>query len=386
MTIDNEYIKRLQHELHRIPELGFDLPRTVAVVKRELDKIGIEYTEKYGKSSIVADLNPEKTNFTIAIRADMDALAINEQSGVEYSSEIEGQMHACGHDAHTAILIATVKTLFEMKDEISCHVRFIFQPSEECPVSGAKMLVENGVMDGVNVIIGLHVGGCNSGEIGLCVGASMAASRPFKLEFFGKSAHAATPHNGKDALAAAVRAYMSIKLMVSTEMTPKEKFICSIGKLNAGTAQNIIADYAEMVGTIRTFSREVDSYIIGRIEGIAKSIKEELGIDYKLTTHLKSGVVYNDPKIAALVTAAAEKVVGKDKAVGVAMRLGAEDFAFYGEKAPATFFRLGSYNEAKGCTAQAHNSDFKVDDDVLHLGAETFVQFVLDNMNGIENN
>ena len=248
------------------------------------------------------------------------------------------------------------------------------------------MLVENGVMDGVDVIIGLHVGGCRSGQMGICSGASMAASRPFKLEFFGKSAHAATPHNGKDALAAAVRAYMSIKLMISTEMTPKERFICSIGKLNAGTAQNIIADHAEMVGTIRTFSREVDSYIIGRIEGIAKSIKEELGIDYKLTTHLKSGVVYNDPKVSRLVMNAAEKVVGSESAVEVEARLGAEDFAFYGEKAPATFFRLGSYNEAKGCTAQAHNSDFKVDDDVLHLGAETFVQFVLDNMNGIENN
>ena len=123
MTIDNEYIKQLQHELHRIPELGFELPRTVAVVKRELDKIGIEYTEKYGKGSIVADLNPEKSNFTIAIRADMDALPITEQSGVEYSSEIEGHMHACGHDAHTAILIATVKTLFEMKDEINCRVQ-----------------------------------------------------------------------------------------------------------------------------------------------------------------------------------------------------------------------------------------------------------------------
>ena len=386
MTIDNEYIKELQHELHRIPELGFDLPRTVAVVKRELDKIGIEYTEKYGKSSIVADLNPEKSDFTIAIRADMDALAITEQSGVPYSSEIEGQMHACGHDAHTAILVATVKTLYEMKDKIACRVRFIFQPSEECPVSGAKMLVDNGVMDGVDVIIGLHVGGCNSGEIGLCVGASMAASRPFRLEFFGKSAHAATPHDGKDALAAAVRAYMSIKLMMTTEMTPKERFICSVGKLNSGTAQNIVPDYAEMVGTIRSFSMEVDRYIIGRIEGIAKSIEAETGIGYKLTTHLKSGVVYNDPKIAERVRAAAVKVVGEEKTVGVEMRLGAEDFAFYGEKAPATFFRLGNYNEEKGCVAAAHNRGFVVDDDVLHLGAETFVQFVLDNMNGIENN
>ena len=383
MTIDNEYIKQLQHELHRIPELGFELPRTVAVVKRELDKIGIEYTEKYGKSSIVADLNPEKTNFTIAIRADMDALPITEQSGVEYSSEIEGHMHACGHDAHTAILIATAKTLFEMKDEISCHVRFIFQPSEECPVSGAKMLVDNGVMDGVDVIIGLHVGGCRSGQMGICSGASMAASRPFKLEFFGKSTHAATPHNGNDALAAAVRAYTSIKLMTSTEITPLERFICSIGKLSAGTAQNIIPDYAEMVGTIRTFNLDIDKYIIERIESIAESIKRETGVDYKLTTHLKSGVVYNDPKISEKILEAQKKVIGEENIAPIAIRLGAEDFAFYGEKAPAAFFRLGVLNEEKGCVSPAHNSDFKVDDEVLHLGAETFVQFVLDNMNGI---
>ena len=383
MKIDNEYIKQLQHELHRIPELGFELHKTLSVVKRELDKIGIEYTEKYGKSSIVADLNPEKTDFTIAIRADMDALAIKEETGLDYSSETEGQMHACGHDAHTAILIATVKALFEIRNEIACRVRFIFQPSEECPVSGAKMLVENGVMDGVDVVIGLHVGGCNSGEIGICVGASMAASRPFKLEFFGKSAHAATPHDGKDALAAAIRAYMSIKLMMSTELSSKERYVCSVGKLNAGTAQNIIPGYAEMVGTIRTFNLAIDEYIIGRIEGIAKSIELETGIKYKLTTHLKSGVVYNDPKIAELVRIAACKVVGEERTVEIPQRMGAEDFSFYGEKAPATFFRLGILNEEKGCVAPAHNGKFKVDDEVLHLGVEAFVQFVLDNMNGI---
>ncbi len=386
MTINNEYVKNLQHELHRVPELGFDLPRTTAIVKRELENIGIEYTEKYGKSSIVAEINPQKTNFTIAIRADMDALAIKENSGVEYSSEIDGHMHACGHDGHTAILIATVKALFEIKEQIACRVRFIFQPSEECPTSGAKMMVDNGVMDGVDVTLGLHVGGCNSGEIGICVGPHMAASRPFRLEFFGQSTHAATPHNGKDALAAAVRAYMSIKLMMATELSTKESYICSIGKLNAGTAQNIIPDYAEMVGTVRSFNLDIDKYIIDRIEGIAESIKRETGIDYKLTTHLKSGVVYNDPKICPLVKAAAIKVVGEDKTVEVGSGLGAEDFAFYGEKTPAVFFRLGNYNEKKGCVAAAHNDAFKLDDDVLHLGAETFVQFVLDNMNGIENN
>ena len=170
--------------------------------------------------------------------------------------------------------------------------------------------------------------------------------------------------------------------MTSTELTPMERFICSVGKLNAGTAQNIIPDYAEMVGTIRTFNPEIDKYIIERIEGIARSIEQETGIVCKLTTTLKSGVVYNDPKVAQLVRRAARQVVGEDKTVEVAARLGAEDFAFYGEKAPATFFRLGVYNEEKGLVASAHNSDFNVDEDILHLGAETFVRFVLDNMSG----
>jgi amidohydrolase len=174
--------------------------------------------------------------------------------------------------------------------------------------------------------------------------------------------------------------------MTSTELTPLERFICSIGKLNSGTAQNIIPDYAEMVGTIRTFNPEIDAYIIGRIEGIAESIKRETGIDYKLTTHLKSGVVCNDPDVCKLVKAAAAKVVGEEKAVDVGARLGAEDFAFYLEKVPGVFFRLGNYNEEKGITKTAHNSDFLVDEDVLHIGAEVFVRFVLDNMNGIENN
>ena len=381
MRIDNSYIVALRRELHENPELGFELPRTVAIVKRELDKIGISYTEKYGKSSIVAEMNSDKP-FTIALRADMDALAITEETGVEYASKIDGQMHACGHDAHTAILVATAKALYEMRDEIDCRVRFIFQPSEECPVSGAKMMIDNGVMEGVDVIVGLHVGGCESGEIGVRGGAFMAASRPLKMEFFGKSTHAATPHQGHDALAAAVRAYTLIKMMLSTELSALERYICSIGKLNSGTAQNIIPGYAEMVGTIRTFSPEVDKFIIDRIYGIAESIEREMQVECKITTCLKSPVVYNDPHVAELVRAAAEKVVGKENTVEPEVRLGAEDFAFYGGCAPAVFFRLGVHDEAKGYNCNAHNSNFMIDEDMLHNGAETFVQFVLDNMDG----
>ena len=381
MRIDNSYIVALRRELHENPELGFELPRTVAIVKRELDKIGIPYTEKYGKSSIVAEINSDKP-FTIALRADMDALPINEETGVQYASKIEGQMHACGHDAHTAILVATVKELYDMRDKIDCCVRFIFQPSEECPVSGAKMMIDNGVMDGVDVIVGLHVGGCKSGEIGVHAGAFMAASRPLKIEFFGKSTHAATPHQGHDALAAAVRAYTLIKMMLATELTPIERYVCSIGKLSSGTTQNVIPEYAEMLGTIRTFNPEVDKFIIDRIYGIAESIEREMQVECKITTHLKSPVVYNDPHVTSLVRSAAERVVGNEKTVDVEVRLGAEDFAFYGGCVPATFFRLGTYDAEKGFNSNAHNSNFMIDEEVFHLGAETFVRFVLDNMDG----
>ena len=383
MTVSNDYIKEIMHELHRVPELGFDLPKTLAIVKRELDEIGISYTDQYGKSSLVAELNPQKKDFTIAIRADMDALAITETSGVPYASEIPGHMHACGHDAHTAILLGTVKALYEMREQITCRVRFIFQPSEECPVSGAKMMVKNGVMEGVDVVLGLHVGECKAGEIGICVGPHMAASLPFTLEFFGKTTHAALPQNGKDALAAAVKAYTAIKIMSASELPPFESFVCAIGKLQSGASQNILPDHSEMAGTIRTFDPKTEAFLIGRIEQIAKGISEEMAVTYKLTTDPKTGVVVNDARIAALVRAAAEKVVGKERVVPMPKRLTSEDFAFYSEKAPSMFFRLGFYNEEKGCTKTAHNSDFKIDDEVLHLGAQTFVRFVLDNMNGL---
>ena len=383
MTVSNDYIKEIMHELHRVPELGFDLPKTLAIVKRELDEIGISYTDQYGKSSLVAELNPQKKDFTIAIRADMDALAITETSGVPYASEIPGHMHACGHDAHTAILLGTAKALYEMREKITCRVRFIFQPSEECPVSGAKMMVKNGVMEGVDVVLGLHVGECKAGEIGICVGPHMAASLPFTLEFFGKTTHAALPQNGKDALAAAVKAYTAIKIMSASELSPFESFVCAIGKLQSGTSQNILPDHSEMAGTIRTFDPKTEAFLIGRIEQIAKGISEEMGVTYKLTTDPKTGVVVNDARIAALVRAAAEKVVGKERVVPMPKRLTSEDFAFYSEKAPSMFFRLGFYNEEKGCTKTAHNSDFKIDDEVLHLGAQTFIRFVLDNMNGL---
>ena len=219
MTVSNDYIKEIMHELHRVPELGFDLPKTLAIVKRELDEIGISYTDQYGKSSLVAELNPQKKDFTIAIRADMDALAITETSGVPYASEIPGHMHACGHDAHTAIALATLKELNAMRDSIGCRVKFIFQPAEEYAPSGAKLMAEDGVMDDIDVIVALHVEPTlNSGTVGYISGPRNATSDGFTLTFRGKSAHVAEQQYGRDAIMMAVRAYTDIEFIIAKEV------------------------------------------------------------------------------------------------------------------------------------------------------------------------
>lgn len=382
MYADKDYIIALRHELHRRPEIGFDLPETIALVKRELDAIGIEYTEKYGESSVVAILNPEKS-FTIGIRADMDALLIDEKTGLPYSSEIKGHMHACGHDAHTAMLLGTVKALWEMRERINCRVFFIFQPSEEGVRSGAEELVKGGVMKEIDFIVGLHVENwLESGRIGVCKGESMASSRNIKLEFFGRTAHATLPQTGCDALAAAVSAYTSIQTMLSRKLNPFAKYVCSFGKLAAGTTQNVIADYAEMLGTVRTFDMAVDEQIKHEIEEIASRSAAAFGCTAKMTTSLKAKVVYNNPYLSELVLASAEKV-----AVGIQempIKMSSEDFSMYLAEKPGVFIRLGTRNEKKGCVTLPHNNDFLIDEDAFIVGSDTCVQFILDNMDGVD--
>ena len=385
MFADKDYIIGLRRKIHMQPEVGFDLANTIALVKEELDKMGIVYTEKYGKSSVVATINPEIEDFTIGIRADMDALLIEEKNDVEYRSRISGKMHACGHDAHTAMLLGTAKALNSMKEQISCRVKLLFQPSEEGLQSGAELMVKDGVMDDIDVIIGMHVENwLPVGKIGVCKGASMASSRNFHLKFYGKTAHATLPHSGVDALAAAVRTYNNIQYMLGRELNPFSKYVCSIGKLEGGTSQNIIADYAHMLGTIRTFDMEVDAYLIRRITEIAENTAREIGGKAEIDTELKCYVVYNNPYIADLVLDSAAQLLGTDGIVEMPEKLSSEDFSHYLTKKPGVFIRLGTGNEEKGITTLPHNNDFQIDEDALPVGTDVCVQFVLDHMNGID--
>ena len=385
MYADKEYIIALRREIHEYPEIGFDLPKTIAVVKRELDKLGIEYTEEYGKSSVVATINPDKKDFTIGIRADMDALPIQEKTDLPFKSKIDGQMHACGHDAHTAMLLGTAKALKAMEDKISCRVKLLFQPSEEGQQSGAELMVADGVMDDIDVIIGQHIENwLDVGTVGVCKGASMASSRTVKIQFFGKTAHATLPHSGIDALAAAVKTYNDIQFMLTREMNPFDRYICSVGKLSAGTTQNVIADYAEMLISVRAYKNEVDEHIAKRIDQIAKNAADELSAKVEIESDLKCFVVYNNPYISELLLSSAGKIVGADNIAEMPVKMSSEDFSQYLTKKPGVFMRLGTRNEKKGCTTLPHNNDFLIDEDAFVYGSDTCVQFVLDNMNGLD--
>lgn len=383
MYADKEYIISLRHEIHEYPEIGFELPKTTAVVKRELDNLGIPYTTEYGESSVVGIINPDKSHFTIGIRADMDALLIEEKTDLPFKSKIKGQMHACGHDAHTAMLLGTAKALKAMEDKLECRVMLVFQPSEEGIRSGAEELVKGGLMEEIDVIVGLHIENwLESGKIGVCAGASMASSRNFRLDFYGRTAHASLPQTGADALAAAIRTYNNIQYMLTREINPFNKFICSVGKLEGGTTQNVVADHAYMLGTIRTFDMELDSFLIRRIKEIAKNTSSETGVEAVLDTSLKAYVVYNNPYISQLALKSAEKV-----SLGIQTmpeKLSSEDFSQYLTKKPGAFIRLGTRNEAKGCTTLPHNNDFLIDEEAFVTGSDTCIQFVLDNMNGID--
>ena len=383
--IDQDYIVRIRRELHEYPEIGFDLPRTISVVKRELAEMGIPYTEKFAESSVVATINPEKSHFTIGIRADMDALLIQEKNDVPYRSKTEGKMHACGHDAHTAMLLGTAKALNERKDKIACRVMLVFQPSEEGFRSGAEALVSGGLMDEIDIILGLHVENwLESGKVGVCKGSSMASSRSFRLDFHGATAHATLPHTGKDALAAAVRTYNNIQYMLSREIDPFAKYVCSIGKMEGGTSQNVVADHAYMLGTIRTFDMALDEFLIHRITAIAKNASEETGVKAELSTNLKACVVYNNPHLSDLLIASARKALGEEGIAEMREKLSSEDFSMYLTKKPGVFFRVGTRNEKKGIVTLPHNNDFMIDEDALQNGSLTCVQFVLDYMNGVD--
>ena len=379
------FVINARRTLHEYPEIGFDLDRTLAFLRAELDKMGVEYTESYGRSSLVATINPEKTGFTIGIRADMDALPITERNDVPFKSKIDGQMHACGHDAHTAMALDACRRLAEMRDSLACRVKFIFQAAEEFPPSGAMLMVNDGLMEDIDVVIALHVTvSCNAGEILLSSGPRNATSDGFHLEFYGKAAHAASQHTGVDAIMMAVKAYTEIEFMIAKEIKASNPVVFNVGAFNGGTANNIVCDHCSLYCTLRTHEASDAEHLIGKIKRIIQNIAEVSGgrAEYIQDKHYPT--VINDGRITELLRESAVKVIGEKNVLPHKARgMGGEDFAYMLNEKPGCMFYLGIANKELGYTAAIHKDNFMIDESALSVGSDIFVQFVLDHMNGI---
>lgn len=384
-SVDKEYILSLRRELHMYPELEFELPKTLALIRRELEKMDIPYTEEYGKSSIIAFLNPESKGFSIALRADTDALPLTEKTDLPYASKHPGIMHACGHDAHTAMLLGTAKALKSVEKELTCKVVLVFQACEEGELSGAKLLVRDGITDMADIFVGMHIENwLETGTVGICPGVCMAASHPLHIEFLGKSAHASLPQSGVDALAMAIETYNGIMQMKATQMNPFEQYICSVGMLSAGSTDNVIPDYAQIKVSLRTYDTKVEKFIVDNIHTLAENAAARRGGTVAFHEDTKALPLMNHEEVSQRVLTSAAKIVGQDNVVTMPKKLSSEDFSFYAAKKPSAFLRLGTRNAEKGCTTLPHNNDFMLDEDALETGSRVFVQFVLDNMGGFE--
>ena len=386
MTDYAAYAIELRRQLHMYPEIGFTLPKTLALVKGELDKYGIPYTEEFGQSSVVATINQEKSHFTIGIRADMDALPIQEISDKPYRSRHDGMMHACGHDAHTAILLATGRKLQQMRDQINCRVKLLFTPAEEYIEPGCRQMAENGVMDDIDCVVSLHMdSGKDVGNISMAPGGAGGNSMGFTIDFYGTSSHVVSQHLGKDAIGMAVEAYMVMEMMVAKEIRPTEPRALNIGSFHGGETNNIICSHCRMFCSSRTHSDQVTQFILDRATQICQSIAACNGGRAEVTVNKFLPYVYNDAVVTERLFQAAEKVIGKEHVQRNKKRsLGGEDFAFLSRKKPGAMFWLGKRGEDPASRVPAHQDRYDIDERALQLGIDIFTQFVLDNMNGID--
>ena len=381
-----DYARHMRHELHQVPEVGFDLPETIGIVKRELDAMGIPYTEnEFGRSSIVATINPGKA-YTIGLRADMDALPMQEESNNPFPSRHEGMMHACGHDIHTASLLAAGKQLWDMKDELRCTVKLLFTPAEEYITPGCKELADNGIMDDIDVAIAFHVHpGMGVGKVIMLENGYNANSMGIVCEFFGKSAHAHSQQKGVDAIRMAVESYLGIEMMAAREIPSKECFVLNVGSFHGGNTNNIVCDYAKMFLSSRAWDDELSAFMERRIRQICEGTAAMIGGEAKVTVTKMLPYVDNNPVVNAKVRAVAEKLVGKENIEAGVRSMGGEDFSFLTRKKPCAMFRVGISNDTNPDTrAPLHNSHLDADEKCFDTSIPMFVNFVLENQDGIQ--
>ncbi|WP_243525964.1 M20 family metallopeptidase [Bacillus pseudomycoides] len=378
IVLSKERLVEWRRHFHRHPELSFQEEKTSQFVYDTLQTIPHLEVSRPTKYSVMARLIGKRSGKTIAIRADMDALPIQEENQFEFVSTYPGVMHACGHDGHIAMLLGTVYALVEQREEIKGEIRFLFQHAEENFPGGAQEMVAAGVMENVDYIIGAHLwASLEVGKVGVIYGPAMAAPDVFNIIIEGKGGHAGIPHETVDSIAIGTQVVSQLQQIVSRLTNPLDSLVVSVTQFHAGTTHNVIPRQATIEGTVRSLKHELREQTAQRIESIVKHITEAYGATYRFSYEYGYRPVVNDEWVTQIVESAALELYGRERVCKLQPTMAGEDFSAFLQKAPGTFFFIGAGNKEKGIIYPHHHPRFTIDEDALPIGVEVFVKSVL---------
>lgn len=368
-------LTELRRKFHSEPELSWEEYKTTEFVCDYLGNLGIEYrrTEPTG---VIAEIKGSKPGKTVALRGDMDALSVEQlNKDLPYASREEGKMHACGHDAHTAMLLVAAKALNEIKDELPGNVRLLFQPAEEV-AEGAKALVKQGAVDGVDNVFGIHIWSqMPTHKVSCTPGPSFASADLFKVTFKGKGGHGAIPQACIDAAIVASSFVMNVQTVVSRTIDPQQGAVLTVGKMVVGTRFNVIAENAVIEGTVRCFDPATREHIESQLQHYADHVAAVYGATASVEYIRGTQAVINDEASAMLVQKVAAEAFGEDVVFNEKPTMGGEDFSFYLDEVPGSFALVGSGNPDKDTEWAHHHGKFAIDEDALATGAELYAQY-----------
>ncbi|WP_126426717.1 M20 metallopeptidase family protein [Brevibacillus marinus] len=369
----------IRRDLHQYPELSFQEVNTPRKIAELLTAYGLEVRSGVGGRGVVGLLRGGKPGKTVALRADFDALPIQDEKDVAYKSRVPGVMHACGHDIHTAWLLGVAKVLSEFRDELTGNVVFIHQFAEELTPGGAKPMIADGCLDGVDVIYGAHVSSLEPyGTIGIAEGYASANADRFEIEIFGKGGHGAQPHLTVDPVVTGSQLVLNLQQIVSRRVNPLHPTVLTIGSFVSGSAFNIIPDTAKIVGTVRTFDAQTRRIVEQSIHAIAKATCEAAGAEVSVRYEHGYDAMWNDPLETKRVERLAEQIVGKENVKRLEPNLGGEDFAYYLQQVPGSFFFVGGRNPELDAVYPHHHPRFDVDERSLIVGGKLLLSATLD--------
>jgi len=386
ITRNKAQIIKIRRFIHMNPELGNREFETSKLVASRLLSLGLDVETGVAKTGVVGLLHGDHPGPTIGIRADMDALPIQEMVNVPYRSLNSGIMHACGHDIHTSIVLGTAFVLNTLRDQIKGNIKFIFQPAEEGPPpgeeGGAALMIKEGVLEDppVKAIFGLHVWPEDLGHVRFSPGPIMASSDKFIITIKGKSSHGARPHEGIDAITLASHVIVNLQTLISRYLDATDPAVLSVGKISGGTKANIIAESVRLEGTVRTLSETNRKKIRHYMKRIVKGITEAYGAEYEILFLEGTPPLYNHPELTKIMIPTLHNVVGKGNVFPITPQMVAEDFSLFCQKIPGFYFFLGVKNPRQHSMAPLHNPYFNPDERSISLGIKIMCHLLLDSL------